>query len=186
MAWTKWILPRQNINCFKHLLVIFCWKFHVTVTYFRCRAHPSVRTVTKCIFNSASRIQCNADRTTWKLTPQNINTTPKSFIDPICCNSCMVISMFLRLVLANSLFSHLTWTLAFQKTRGMAWFCGCWEFLVSAYNQSARIFVISVFSDCCAILTSVKKGETAVYGYNLALFWVLSVSCWCLAELIFT
>ena len=29
----------------------------------------------------------------------------RSFIDPICCNSCMVLSMFLRLVLANSLFS---------------------------------------------------------------------------------
>ena len=33
---------------------------------------------------------------------------------------------------------------------------------------------------------SPKKGETAVYGYNPALFWVLSVSCWFLAELIFT
>ena len=29
----------------------------------------------------------------------------RSFIDPLCCNSCMVFSMFLRLVLANSLFS---------------------------------------------------------------------------------
>ena len=29
----------------------------------------------------------------------------RSFIDPICCYSCMVLSMFLRLVLANSLFS---------------------------------------------------------------------------------
>ena len=29
----------------------------------------------------------------------------RSFIDPLCCNSCMVLSMFLRLVLANSLFS---------------------------------------------------------------------------------
>ena len=28
----------------------------------------------------------------------------RSFIDPLCCNSCMVLSMFLRLVLANSLF----------------------------------------------------------------------------------
>ena len=32
----------------------------------------------------------------------------------------------------------------------------------------------------------IKEGETAVYGYNPAPFWVLSVSCWCLAELIFT
>ena len=52
--------------------------------------------------------------------------------------------------------------------------------------KSARIFFIRTFSGCCAILTSPKKGETAVYGYNPALFWVLSVSCWCLAELIFT
>ena len=29
----------------------------------------------------------------------------RSLIDPICCNSCMVLSMFFRLVLANSLFS---------------------------------------------------------------------------------
>ena len=43
-----------------------------------------------------------------------------------------------------------------------------------------------VASSCCAILTSPKKSETAVYGYDPALFWVLSVSCWCLAELIFT
>ena len=42
------------------------------------------------------------------------------------------------------------------------------------------------FSGCYAILTSPKEGETAVYGYNPALFWVLLVSCWCLAELIFT
>ena len=41
------------------------------------------------------------------------------------------------------------------------------------------------FLCCCAILTSPKKGETAVYGYNPALFWVLLVSCWCLAELNF-
>ena len=29
----------------------------------------------------------------------------RSFIDPICCNSCTVLSMFFRLVLANSSFS---------------------------------------------------------------------------------
>ena len=51
---------------------------------------------------------------------------------------------------------------------------------------SARIFFHqSLISGCYAILTSPKEGETAVYGYNPALFWVLSVSCWCLAELIF-
>ena len=37
-------------------------------------------------------------------------------------------------------------------------------------NQSARIFFIRAFSGCYAILTSPKEGETAVYGYNPALF----------------
>ena len=39
------------------------------------------------------------------------------------------------------------------------------------------IFHQSLISGCYAILTSPKEGETAVYGYNPALFWVLSVSC---------
>ena len=52
-------------------------------------------------------------------------------------------------------------------------------------NQSARIFFIRAFSGCYAILTSPKEGETAVHGYNPALFWVLSVSCWCLVDLNF-
>ena len=42
------------------------------------------------------------------------------------------------------------------------------------------------FSVCCAVLMSHKNDEIAVYGYNPALFWVLSVSCWCLVKLIFT
>ena len=37
-------------------------------------------------------------------------------------------------------------------------------------NQSARIFFIRAFSGCYAILTSPKEGETAVHGYNPALF----------------
>ena len=37
-------------------------------------------------------------------------------------------------------------------------------------NQSARIFFIGAFSGCFDMLTSPKKGETAVYGYNPALF----------------
>ena len=48
----------------------------------------------------------------------------RSFIDPICCNFCMVLSMFFRLVLANFfIFSARhrldTWTLAPQKVRDM-------------------------------------------------------------------
>ena len=31
-------------------------------------------------------------------------------------------------------------------------------------NQSARVFFIRAFSGCYAILTSLKEGETAVYG----------------------
>ena len=52
-------------------------------------------------------------------------------------------------------------------------------------SECADIFT-RIFSGCYAILTSPKEGETAAYGYNPAVFWVLSVSCWCLAELIFT
>ena len=74
-----------------------------------------------------------------------------------------------------------TWTLARQKTRGMAWFCACLSFLGQGLNQRARISFIRAFPGCYAILTSPKKGETTVYGYNPALFWVLSVPCWCLA-----
>ena len=53
----------------------------------------------------------------------------QKFIDPICCNSSMVLPMFFRLVLANiSIFSarhqlDTYWTLAPQKARGMAGFC---------------------------------------------------------------
>ena len=35
----------------------------------------------------------------------------------------------------------------------------------------------SLISGCYSVLTSPKEGETAVHGYNPALFWVLSVSC---------
>ena len=37
-------------------------------------------------------------------------------------------------------------------------------------NQSGGIFFIRAFSGCYAILTSPREGETAVYGYNPALF----------------
>ena len=49
--------------------------------------------------------------------------------------------------------------------------------LGQSLDQSARIFFIRFYSGCYTILTSPKKGETAVYGYNPALFLVLSVSC---------
>jgi len=42
--------------------------------------------------------------------------------------------------------------------------------------MSHRIFQQS-FSVRCAVLVSHKNGETVVYGYDHALFWVISVSC---------
>ena len=74
-----------------------------------------------------------------------------------------------------------TWTLALQRRRDMAWLCRCWKFWVSA-----RIFYITAFSGCYVLLKSYNNSKTAVYGYNPVQFWVLSVSCWCLAKLIFT
>ena len=73
-----------------------------------------------------------------------------------------------------------TWTLALQDTRDLAWFCGCWE-LWRLFSSRAP------FSVCYAILMRYSNSETAVYGCNpVALFWVLSVSCWSLTKLIFT
>ena len=79
-----------------------------------------------------------------------------------------------------------TWT---HAPPGDTWYGGIlWVLRVLGqdWNQSARIFFIRAFSGCYAIVTSPKKGETVVYGYNPALFWVFSVSCRCLAGLIFT
>ena len=36
------------------------------------------------------------------------------------------------------------------------------------------------------IMQCYNNSETAVYGYNPALFWIVSVLCWCLAKLMFT
>ena len=44
-------------------------------------------------------------------------------------------------------------------------------------NQSVRVIFQRSFSVRYAILISYNNSETAVYGYNPALFWVLSVSC---------
>ena len=105
----------------------------------------------------------------------------RSFIDPICRNSCMVLSMLYRLVLAKFLFPlrDINLTLGLLPPRRHV----VWPDSVGV--ESPRIFFTRVFSGCYAIQTSPKEGETAVYGYNPALFWVISVSCWCLAELIF-
>ena len=66
-----------------------------------------------------------ADFNVLKFLHLNVFWVRKSLIDPISCNLCMVLSMFLRLVLANPLFFFArhqldTWTLAPQKTRDVA------------------------------------------------------------------
>ena len=109
---------------------------------------------------------CNADRTMWKLTLQGINTKPKELKTERDRNHRQLFRP-----LWGSWYGVILWVL---------------RVLGQGLNQSAGIFFIRAFFGCYAILTSPKKGETAVYGYNPALFWVLSVSCWCLAELIFT
>ena len=89
---------------------------------------------------------------------------------------------FLRLVLANSLFSLGDINLMFPPQSPHD-FSALSRLTVRLYYlarptktamlrrlQSARIFVIRAFSGCYAILTSFKEGETAVYGYNPALF----------------
>ena len=49
-------------------------------------------------------------------------------------------------------------------------------------TEWAGIFAAELlcFVCCCAVLMSHSGGETAVEGYSPALFWALSVSCWCL------
>ena len=98
----------------------------------------------------------------------------RSFIDPICCNSCMVLSMSQGWFLQIFLFSlrDINLTLGLLPPED-AW-CGVILWVLRVLGQGLRsecanIF-IRVFSGCCAILTSSQKGETAVYGYNPALF----------------
>ena len=116
----------------------------------------------------------------------------RSFIDPICCNSCMVLSMFLRLVLANPLFS--LWDI--NLTLGLLLFRRhvVWRDSVGVESSGSwlKIRVRGYFSLELSLVVvpcwwaPKRAKQLTVYGYNPAPFWVLSVSCWCLAELIFT
>ena len=87
----------------------------------------------------------------------------------------MVLSMFYRLVLANFLFSlrDINLTLGFLPLRRHV----VWRDSVgvessrSGLKSSERADIFHQSFLCCyAILTSPKEGETAVYGYNPALF----------------
>ena len=86
----------------------------------------------------------------------------------------MVLSMFYRLVLANFLFSlrDINLTLGLLPPRRH----GVWRDSVGV--ESSRSGLKSEYADIfhqsflclLRILTSLKEGETAVYGYNPALF----------------
>ena len=84
----------------------------------------------------------------------------------------MALSMFYRLVLANFLFPlrDINLTLGLLRPRRHVVWRDSVGVESQGLNQSARIFFTRVFSGCFALLTSPKEGETAVYGYNPALF----------------
>ena len=63
-----------------------------------------------------------------------------------------------------------TWTLAPPEDRWYGVVLWVLRVLGQGLNQSAQIFFVRAFSGCCAILTSPKKRETAVYGCNPAMF----------------
>ena len=110
----------------------------------------------------------------WLMFVLNAIWGHRSFIDPICRNFCMVLSMFYRLVLANFLFSlrNINLTLALLPLRRhVVWrdSVGVESSRSGLKSECADIFHQS-FLCCYAILTSPKEGETAVYGYNPALF----------------
>ena len=97
----------------------------------------------------------------------------RSFIDPICCNFCMVLSMFLGWF-GQFLFSlrDINSTLGLLPPRRHV----MWRYSVGVESSGSglkiivRVYFASEFFCCYAILTSPKKGETAVYGYIPAMF----------------
>ena len=111
------------------------------------------------------------------------------FMDPICCNFCMVLSMFLRLVLANSLFSlrDINLTLGLLPPRRHV----VWRDSVGVESSRLRFT-----SECKDIFRQSflwllrhtdepQKARNSCLWLHPSLFWVLLVSCWCLAKLIF-
>ena len=91
----------------------------------------------------------------------------RSFIDPICRNSYMVLSMFYRLVSANFLFylRDINLTLGLlPPRRHVVWRDseGVESSRSGLKSECADIFQQS-FLCCYAMLTSPKEGETAVY-----------------------
>ena len=117
----------------------------------------------------------------------------RSFIDPIWCNSCMVLSMFLQLVLANSLCFFLCetsiWHLDSCPPEDTWYGVIPWVLRVLGQglkSECARDIFDQSFLWLLRHTDEPQKGRNSCLDYNPALFWVLSVSCWCLGELIFT
>ena len=113
----------------------------------------------------------------------------RSFIDPICRNFCMVLSMCYRLVLANSLFSlrDINLTLGLLPPRRHV----VWRDSVGVESSRLRFT-----SECKDIFRQSflwllrhtdepQKARNSCLWLHPTLFWVLLVSCWCLAKLIF-
>ena len=115
-----------------------------------------------------------ADFNVLKSLHLNVSWIRKSLIDPISCNLCIVLSMFLRLVLANPLFSlrDINLTLGFlPPRRHVMW-------LDSVVVESFRLGLKSECADTfhqhflwlLHHLKSSNNSETDVYSYNPALF----------------
>ena len=83
--------------------------------------------------------------------------------DPICCNSCMVLSMFWQSFIFSARHQLDTWTLAPPPAKDTLSYY-MWvllRVLGQGLNQSARIFFIRFYSGCYAILTSPPKGRNS-------------------------
>ena len=97
----------------------------------------------------------------------------RSFIDPVCCNFCMVLSISLGWFWPIFLFSlrDINLTLGLLPPRKHV---VCRDSVgVESSGSGLKIIVRGYFASvflCYAIPTSPQKGETAVYGYKPAMF----------------
>ena len=112
----------------------------------------------------------------------------RSFMDTICCNFCMVLPMFLRLVLANSLFSLRDIDLTSFDTwdsclPGDTWYCVIlWVLRVLGQSlKSERIFFIRVFLWLLHNTDKPQKGRNGCLWLQsrsvLSSFGVVLMSC---------
>ena len=118
----------------------------------------------------------------------------RSIIDPlICCNFCISGSVHVFEVGFGQSFifslHDINLTLGLLPSRRQVIWrdsVGVGSSGLGLKSERVWIFFNRAFYGCYTILVSYNYSETAVFGYNTALFWVLLVSCWCLAKLILT